>query len=69
MIYRVAITETKRRLVAVEANTQTEAHRRVTDAWHNGEVMLDENDFEGIEVYVLGEKEDGENLFKVERKD
>lgn len=69
MIYKVAITETKRRLVSVEANTQTEAHRRVTDAWYNGEIMLDENDFEGIEVYVIGEKENGENLFKVERKD
>ena len=69
MLYKVAVTEIKRRLVAVEANTQTEAHQRVSDAWHNSEFMLDDEDFEGVEVYVMGEANPDEHLLKVERKD
>lgn len=69
MVYKVAITETKRRLVGVEAGSMSEAHSRVTDAWRNGEVYLNENDFEGVEVYVVGEMTGNEKLFKVERKD
>ena len=68
MIYKVAITETRQRYVSVEANTSTEAHRRVSDAWHNGEVILNDDDFEGVEVYVIGEAGDEKDLFKVEAK-
>ena len=68
MLYKVAITEIKRRIVAVDASTETEAKIRITDAWRNGEVMLDENDFEGFEVYVVGEADPADKLFMVERK-
>ena len=68
MLYKVAITEIKRRVVAVDASTETEAKTRITDAWRNGEVLLDENDFEGFEVYVVGEADPADKLFMVERK-
>jgi len=69
MIYKVAITETSRKIVAVEAQSQAEAHRRVSDAWEAGEVYLDETDFDGLEVYVMGEANPDETLFKIDRKD
>ena len=68
MIYKVAVTETKRRIVAVDANTETEAKTRTSDAWRTGELLLDENDFDGFEVYVMGEVDPDEKLFRVERK-
>ena len=68
MVYKVAITEIKRRIVAVAAETETEAKTRTSDAWRTGELMLDENDFEGFEVYVMGEADPNEKLFMVERK-
>ena len=68
MIYKVAITEIKRRIVAVAADNEIEAKTRVSDAWRTGELLLDENDFEGFEVYVMGEADPDEKLFTVERK-
>ena len=69
MIYKAAITEIRRRIVAVEASTETEAKNRISDAWHNGELLRDENDFEGFEVYINGEADPCDKLFMVERKD
>lgn len=69
MIYKVAITETRRRVVTVEARSPSEAHQRITDAWRNGEVVLQDGDFEGIEVYVYGTTRNVENKQVVEGKD
>lgn len=69
MLYKVAITETRRRVVAVDAQSPSEAHRRITDAWHNGEVVLRDEDFEGIEVYVSGMVRNAGEKQIVERKD
>lgn len=69
MIYEVAITETRRRIVTVDADTPEQAHRRVSDAWRNGEVLLDDDTFEGIEVYVNGPAETTKGYLEVERKD
>ena len=68
MIYKVAVTEIKRRIVAVAAESEIEAKTRISDAWRTGELMLDDNDFEGFEVYVMGEADPNEKLYKVERK-
>ena len=67
-MYAVAVTETKRRLVSVEAVSEQEAHRRVYDAWQTGEVLLDEDCFEGVEVFVVGPTNEVEGLYSVERK-
>lgn len=68
MLYKVAITETRRRVVAVDARSPAEAHQRITDAWRNDEVVLQDEDFEGIEVYVSGTTWNVENKQVVEGK-
>ena len=52
--YRVAITETLRRVVTVAAEDEDDARQRVSDAWRNTEYILEADDFEGVEFYVLG---------------
>ena len=54
-VYRVAMTEIYRKVVSVEALNEREAHQRAWDAWNNTEVILDEDDFAGAEMDVLGE--------------
>ena len=54
-VYRVAMTEMYRTVVSVEALNEREAHQRAWDAWNNTEIILDENDFAGAEMDVLGE--------------
>ena len=55
--YRVAVTELLRKVVIVEAKDESEAHQRVSDAWQNGEYLLDGRDFDGAEFHVLGESD------------
>ena len=59
--YRVLITETLQKTVIVEAASEQEAHQRVSDAWQNGEYLLDGKDFDGAEFHVLGESEETED--------
>ena len=69
--YKVLITETLQKTVIVEAETEAEAHTRVSDAWKNAEYILDSDNFQGVEFHVLGEADgdDGEkNLDRIERK-
>ena len=64
-IYRVAVTEIYRRVVSVEALNEREAHQRAWDAWNNTEIILDENDFSGAEMDILGEgNDDGDKIIK-----
>ncbi|MBQ3654090.1 MAG: DpnD/PcfM family protein [Synergistaceae bacterium] len=58
-VYRVAVTEIYRKVVSVEAPTEKEAHRRAWDAWNNTEILLDFEDFEGAEMHVIGEGNNG----------
>ena len=57
MKYRVAITETRRKVVEVEARTPREAHIRARDAYNNTEIVLDDSNLEGAEYHVLGDDE------------
>ena len=68
--YKVAVTELLRKVVLVEATSEVEAHQRVSDAWQNGEYMLDGRDFDGAEFHVLGESdgEEEKNLGHVDAK-
>ena len=65
-VYRVAVTEIYRKVVSVEAKNEREAHQRAWDAWNNTEIILDENDFTGAEMYVLGEghNNDGDKIIE-----
>ena len=69
--YKVLITETLQKTVIVEAETEAEAHTRVSDAWKNAEYILDADNFQGVEFHVLGEA-DGDSgekdLDRIERK-
>ena len=71
-LYKVAITETLRRIVLVHAFSETEARRRAMDAWCNGEVRLEVEDSEGAEFYILGNDgcdESSKGLDHIESKD
>ena len=70
--YRVVVTEILRKTVRVEAGSAEEAHRRASDAWQNGEYILDADDFDGAEFHVNGEwdgDEGDKDLEWVDRKD
>ena len=70
MKYRVAITETRRKIVEVEASTAREAYVRTRDAYSNTEVTLDDSNFEGAEYFVLGSDEYTDTKVEtIERKD
>ena len=60
--YKVAVTELLRKIVVVEAKNEAEAHQRVSDAWQNGEYILDGRDFDGAEFHVLGESDGSEEM-------
>ena len=66
-IYKVAVMETYRKVVSVPAKDENEAHKRVYDAWQNTEFLLDDEDFDGVEVCVLG-KTDEKNLLRIEEE-
>lgn len=55
--YRVAITETYRKIVTVEARNAREAHVRTRDAYNNTEIILTPNDFEDAQFFVLEDNE------------
>ena len=63
-VYKVAVTEIYRKVVSVEANSESEAHQRAWDAWNNTEIILDMNDFDGAEMHVLdaGHEVSGEKI-------
>ena len=69
--YRVLVTETRQKTVAVEAASEEEARRRAEDAWKNAECVLGDEDFQGAEFYVVGEADGLEpgKFMQVERKD
>lgn len=58
--YKVLITETLQMTVFVDAASEQEAHRRVSDAWKNSEYILDAENFQGVEFHVMGESDGDE---------
>lgn len=52
--FRVVITETLKRVVEVNENelkepTMGEAIQAVSDWWHNGQIVLEAEDFDGVD--------------------
>lgn len=45
MIYKVEIKEYFSRIIEVEASSEGEAKSLVINQWHNGEIVLDVDDF------------------------
>lgn len=67
--YAVAITETRRLVVCVEAASEAGAKRRVLDAWRNGEVLLKDHHFDGLAISVIGDAGKNPSLLKVEKEE
>ena len=64
--FDVEITETLQRTVSVEAASQEEAERMVTEAWNNDEYVLDSKDFIDVDFKTVGEHELSENKDKLD---
>ena len=47
--YKVTITETLKKDVIVEAESEIEAVQAVNDAWYDGEYILDADNFKGVD--------------------
>lgn len=47
--FRVAITETLKRTVEVEADDPCQAAQMVSDGWHRSKYILGADDFAGVE--------------------
>ncbi|MDD4509305.1 MAG: DpnD/PcfM family protein [Oscillospiraceae bacterium] len=47
--YDVAITETLKMTVTVEADSPEEAEQKASDNWHNSEYILDADNFTGVD--------------------
>ena len=43
--YYISVTETLNKIVEVQAESSEEALRKVEDAYYNGEIVLDSEDF------------------------
>ena len=55
--FDVEITETLQRTVTVEAASQEEAERMVDHGWHNGDYVLNDEDYVGVDFKTVGEQE------------
>ena len=55
--FDVEITETLQRKFSVEAASQEDAERMVTQAWNNQDYVLDSGDFTGVDFKTVGEHE------------
>lgn len=51
--YNVIISETLRTSVEVTAESPEEAEQKVNDSWHNSEIILDADDFDGVEFETV----------------
>ena len=49
-VYRMCITETSSRIVDIEVTSYDEACSKLKESWENEEIILDSDDFDGIEI-------------------
>ena len=59
MKYQVKIIETLSRIVEVDAQSNDEAWDKVEKMYKKSQIVLDDTDFDGCEIYGLGEVKDG----------
>ena len=55
--FDIEITETLQRTVSVIADSREEAEQIVDDGWHNGDYVLDSEDFIDVDFKTVGEGE------------
>ena len=59
MKYQVKIIETLSRIVEVDAQSNDEAWDKVEKMYKKSQIVLDDTDFDGYEIFGLGEVKDG----------
>ena len=59
--FDIEITETLQRTVSVAADSREEAEQMVDDGWHNGDYVLDSEDFIDADFKTVGEREMSKN--------
>lgn len=59
--FDIEITETLQRTVSVAADSREEAEQMVDDGWHNGDYVLDSEDFIDVDFKTVGEREMSKN--------
>ena len=59
--FDIEITETLQRTVSVAADSREEAEQMVDDGWHNGDYVLDSEDFIDVDFKAVGEREMSKN--------
>ena len=67
--YKVLVTEVLQKTVIVDAKSEQEAQTRVEDAWSNTEFILEPEDFQGVEFYVVGKAGADENFERIDSID
>lgn len=50
MQFKIEVTETLQRIITVEAKSFNEAFLKVTQQYKNGEIILDAEDFVGVDI-------------------
>lgn len=65
MKYYVSVTETLNKVVSVEAENEKQAMQLVQDAYDNSEIILDSDNFCGVEIGV----EDNQSFYTDSEKD
>lgn len=63
MKYLVRVAETLARTVIVEANSMEEAEDKVDQAYDDGQIVLDYDDFSEYEIEVRKEATDNESTY------
>jgi len=58
--FEVKIIETLSRIVEVEAENSDEAWDKVESQYKHSEIVLDDSDFDGYEIYVVNELGDAD---------
>ena len=65
--FEVEITETLQRTVTVEAASQEEAERMVDRGWRDGDYVLTDEDYVGVDFKTTGEHELSENAKPIKK--
>ena len=63
--FEVEITETLQRTVTVEAASQEEAERMVDRGWRDGDYVLTDEDYVGVDFKTTGEHEPSEKKMRL----
>ncbi len=53
MKYKIEYTETLQRIIEIEANSEAEALSIADEKYYSEEIILDDNDYKGVEISII----------------